>query len=232
MCLNASVTWATAGLGIATFLFVKAKGKPACYYMAPLYFSLMEIIQGFMYIELTHQSPLFLRILVYLAYLHVCFQPLVFNYWLGIFIRKEQQQIYYFILKLCFVGGLLLFSRVFITDLTPLCSDIEALCNITQKIYYGHHHIAWSLPLQTAGLHYFTPSIALHMFLFFIPGILLGLYRLMLLMFVMGPLVSYLITPDVSEQPAIWCVIGLWLLLMTLWAALYHKLPNWLVPKA
>jgi hypothetical protein len=230
MCFNASVSWATAALGIATFIFAKFKGKQACYYVAPAYFGLMEIIQGLMYFELQHSSERSVIFLVYLAYLHVCFQPLVFNYWLGIFILPEKRQIYDFSLKLSFVGGLLLFSRIFVTDITPLCSSFEALCNATPKIYYGFHHIAWALPLTAPGWSYITPSIALHMFLFFVPGFLFGLYRFMLLMIIMGPFLSSLISVDSNEQPAIWCVIGLWLLALTVWAVLYNKLPRWLLP--
>lgn len=229
MCFNPTITWATAGLGLATFIVAKAKNKPSTLYFPPLYFGFMEVLQGLMFMQLNHSSPFVIKFLVYLAYFHVCFQPLVFNYWLGYFIKPEQKKVYYFILKLCFAGGLFLLSRIFISDLTPLCQNYETLCSSKPQVFFGYHHIAWSLPLKAPGWQYITPSIALHMFLFFIPGVILGFYRLMLLFFILGPLLSSYITPNVSEQSSIWCVMGLWLLAITIFAVLFHP-PRWLFP--
>ncbi|MFZ2315744.1 MAG: DUF5765 domain-containing protein [Gammaproteobacteria bacterium] len=229
MCFNPMITWATAGLGLATFILVKAKKKPATLYLPPLYFGFMEMLQGIMYTQINSDSLFLVNFLVYFAYLHVCFQPLVVNYWLGYFIRPDQKKIYDFTLKLCFIGGLFLLSRVFVTGDAPLCNSFETLCSAKPEVFYGSHHIAWSLPLVAAGWKYFTPSIALHMFLFFIPGILFGFYRLMLLFFIFGPLLAAYITSNASEQSSIWCVIGLWWLVLTIFTAIYYP-PRWLFP--
>jgi hypothetical protein len=153
---------------------------------------------------------------------------LVINYWLGSFIGSKQQDTYRFTLKLCFAGGLLLLARLVITGASPLCPSEESLCYTTPTIFYGLYHVAWALPLKAAG--YVTPSIALHFFLFFIPGVFLGFYRLMALLFIFGPLLSSLITPIPSEQSSIWCVIGLWLLAITI-VATFYKPPRFLFPE-
>lgn len=229
MCFSPTITWLTAGLGITTGIITKYKNKPVSLYFAPIYFGCMELLQGLMYIQLDHPSSTFTNILVYLAYLHVCFQPLVFNYWLGSFIDPKYKQIHKFILQLCFVGGLFLLWRMFVTNAAPLCSSYETLCSATPSIFYGEHHIAWAIPLKGAGWNYVTPSIALHMFLFFIPGILVGLYRIVVLFFVLGPYLSALITSNPSEQSSIWCVIGLWLMVITIMTAYSHP-PRLLFP--
>jgi hypothetical protein len=229
MCFNPAITWGTAGLGIATFILAKVKQKPASLYFPPLYFGFMDILQGLMYIQLGPPSILFLNILVYTAYIHVCFQPLVFNFWLGSFIQNQYQQIYRYTLKLCFVAGLFLLYRMFVTAASPLCSSYETLCHATPTIFYGEHHIAWALPLLGAGWHYITPSIALHMFLFFIPGLFMGLYRLMLIFFFLGPYLAAHITANPSEQSSIWCVMGLWLLAITIISVMYYP-PRFLFP--
>ena len=234
MCFDPVITWSTAGLGLLTCLVAKRKKKPATLYFAPAYFGFMEVLQGLMYTQLGASPNLFMKILVYIAYTHVCFQPLVFNHWLGSFVVPDKKSIHAFTLKLCVIGGVFMLYRAFNippfggTDV-PLCPEYEALCSSTLQVYYGHHHIVWSLPLLAPGWKYATPSIFLHMFLFFIPGSVVGLYRLCIVFFVLGPIVSAYITPNVSEQPAIWCVIGLWLLAVTVWAS-FSKLPKFLVP--
>lgn len=230
MCFNPAVSWITAGLGLTVGIIAKSKNKPASLYFPPIYFALMEILQGLMYTQLKDPSQIFSLILIYTAYFHVCFQPLVINYWLGFFIKNKKRELYHFTLKLCFVGGLLLLFRVFISGDAPLCSPYESLCSVSPQIYFGYHHIVWSIPLAGAGWNYVTPSIALHMFLFFIPGILLGFYRLMLIFFILGPYLSTFITSNPSEQSSIWCIIGLWLLAATVLAAL-NKMPAFLLPK-
>lgn len=227
MCFNPLITWSTAGLGLATCLIAKKRKKPAALYFAPAYFGFMEVLQGLMYTQLGKPASLFSNLLVYIAYTHVCFQPLVFNHWLGSFIAPDKAHIHRFVLKLCAVGGLFMLYRVHAT--TPLCPPYEALCSSTPKVYYGFHHITWSLPLLAPGWKYITPSIFTHMFLFFIPGALLGLYRMTVIFFLLGPVVSAYITPNVSEQPAIWCVIGLWLLALTVWTSFY-RLPSFIAP--
>lgn len=230
MCFSPLVTWSTAGLGFATSLFAISKNKPATLYLPPAYFGFMEVLQGLMYIELHFPSQWIVNILVYTAYIHVCFQPLVFNYWLGSFINPAKKAIYRFTLQLCFIGALFLLSRMFMSGATPLCNSYETLCSATPQVYYGFHHIVWSIPLAAGGFRYVTPSIFLHMFLFFMPGVLFGLYRLMIAFFVLGPLLAAYITPNVSEQSSIWCVMGLWLLVITIWASIANP-PRFLIPR-
>ena len=228
MCFNPLITWTTAGLGIVTGIFLKSKHQPRSLYLPPIYFSCMEILQGLMYAQLHHKTAIIVQILVYLAYVHVCFQPLVLNYWLGTFLNSKQKSLYIFTIKLCLVGGVLLLSRIFLLPNTPMCSTYETLCSPNgPHIFYGIRHIAWELSLKGAGWNYITPSIGLHMFLFFIPGIFLGFCRLMLLFFLAGPFLAAYLTPNASEQSSIWCVIGLWWLVITI-LFYYNKAPKWL----
>ena len=230
MCFSPLLTWMTASAGITAAIAVKLANKPANYSIPLVYFASMEILQGLMYTQVNHPHSLFTSILIYLAYLNVSFQPLIINYWLGAFISKKQISTYYFTLKLSFIGGLLLLSRIVLFENTPLCSSYETLCSPTPIIFQGVRHIAWSLPLTGAGWNYVNPSIALHMFLFFIPGLLLGFYRLMITFFILGPYLATILSPLPSEQSSIWCVIGLWLLIITVLSC-WHKPPRFLIPK-
>lgn len=230
MCFNPLLTWITAGVGMTTVIAAWIKNKPANLYLPLAYFACMEVLQGLMYTQLNNPSPLFARFLIYTAYFHVSFQPLAINYWLGSFISDSEKAVYHFTLKFSFIGGLFLLSRVYLTAAAPLCSSYETLCSATPTIFQGLHHISWSLPLTGAGWNYVHPSIALHMFLFFIPGVLLGFYRLMTIFFIFGPFLASILTPIPSEQSSIWCVIGLWLLAITILACWYQP-PRFLIPK-
>ena len=230
MCFSPILTWVTASIGLSAAAIVYANKKPANLYFPLIYFSSMEVLQGIMYLQLDDPTAWLVKLLVYSAYLHVSFQPLVINYWLGAFINESQRAAYQFTLKLSVIGGLLLLSRVYLAHDTPLCSSYETLCSATPTIFNGLHHIAWSLPLTGAGWNYVNPSIALHMFLFFIPGVLLGFYRLMAIFFLLGPFLSAYLTPNPSEQSSIWCIIGIWLLAITILTCV-RKPPHWLIPE-
>ena len=216
MCFNATISWGTAAVGLSASIFLWMKHRPRTAWLPLAYFACMEILQGLMYTQLGHPMSLFGGCLITVAYVHVCFQPLVFNYWLGTFILPHNRQAYQFTLRLCFIGGLFLLSRMWTTELSPLCDSWEALCAKKAIIFYGQHNIAWALPLKAGGFDYVTPSLFLHMFLFFIPGLLLGVPRLVILMFLGGPWLASFISSIPSEQSSIWCIIGLWMLVVTM----------------
>ena len=236
MCFNPLITWSTAGLGLATGVFAYAKQKPATLYAPPAYFAFMEVLQGLMYTQLHHPEAWIVKILVYTAYVHVCFQPFVFNYWLSSFmgqnpIDRNTLTRHSYALKLCLCGAMFMALRMFIIrDVTPLCSDYEALCKETPSVFFGEHHVAWALPLIGGGWNYLFPSIFLHMFLFFIPSLLNGHHRISISFFLLGPYLAAKITSNPHEQSSIWCVIGLWLLVLTV-AAAFKKMPAFLLPK-
>lgn len=107
------------------------------------------------------------------------------------------------------------------------CARFDAMCGQELCTYVpstgagGSGHLAWSLPLLPSS--YFAPNSALHFFVFFMPGLVLGRHlvdRLMIpVLLLSGPLVSMWLSaspaangrPPASyahEWPSVWCMLS------------------------
>lgn len=111
------------------------------------------------------------------------------------------------------------------------CGKFDALCGRQLCTYKplpgqgGSGHLAWSLPLLPST--YFLPNAALHFFVFFMPGFVMGRHLVDYLMFpvllLTGPLVSMWLsaTPATTgaaagalsasyghEWPSVWCMLS------------------------
>lgn len=76
----------------------------------------------------------------------------------------------------------------------------------------GTGHLAWAVPMYQTT--YLMPSVSLHCFLFFAPALVsyqskFDLRLISIILFLTGPgVVNYMITDNLGEQPAIWCVLS------------------------
>lgn len=200
MCFSQPMSL-TIGLGgVLAGLYIFSLNKYAG--IGLIYFSLMEIIQFFQYGVIDKCDDPWNKFLTNLGYLHICFQPLFFNIWLFAFIKKPS----FVFLYMSFVAGLLLMSRLFNVGSDELCdTKSEALCGSRTCSFMGERHVAWNLRLRAAGKNYYTPSIALHFFMFFIPTLVTFQPVPIMAMLLAGPWLSLFLTNNIHEQPAIWC---------------------------
>jgi hypothetical protein len=84
----------------------------------------------------------------------------------------------------------------------PLCGD--QICSVS-----GNWHIAWELPLNGLvwpALGYFIPA--------FLLPLLYGSWRFTLYQTLAGPLLASLLTDNINEWPAVWCLLSIGLLLL------------------
>lgn len=200
MCFSQPMSL-TIGLGgVLAGLYIFSLNKYAG--IGLIYFSLMEIIQFFQYGVIDKCDDPWNKFLTNLGYLHISFQPLFFNIWLFAFIKKPS----FAFLYMAFLAGLLLMSRLFNVGSDELCdTKSEALCGSRTCSFMGERHVAWNLRLRAAGKNYYTPSIALHFFMFFIPTLVTFQPVPIMAMLLAGPWLSLFLTNNIHEQPAIWC---------------------------
>lgn len=222
MCFKLEISFTIGIIGIISSLILFYNK----YYYASIgtfYFSLMEIIQGFQYFVIDKCDNQINVLLTYLGYLHICFQPFFISIWLYEFVNKKKCFDNYlkFILGICFFGGLLLLSRVFVND--KLCdTKTEHLCGKKTCSKSGIYHIIWQIRLRAAGSYWITPSIGLHFFLWVCPFIVFGLlfknYKIILftLVTILIPTILFYILHQyndlkyedtIHEVASIWCIL-------------------------
>ena len=86
----------------------------------------------------------------------------------------------------------------------PFCS--EHLCSVS-----GNWHIAWGAPLNNITwlyLGYFIPA--------FLLPILYGSWKFTLYHILVGPVLAGLLTNNINEWPAVWCLMSIGLLLVVI----------------
>lgn len=210
MCFNATISLSIGVIGLLTSLYFYKKNIYASIGIG--YLALMEILQFFQYRVINQCNNNYNKFLTILGYIHICFQPLFFNIWLFAFTKKR----YFVFLYLSFIAGLLLMSRLFFVQDNELCDNKnEPLCGKTTCAFSGNRHIAWNIRLRAPGKYWFTPSIGLHFFMWFIPVLTIFELKPILAMLLTGPYLGMILTNNIHEQPAIWCYTALGQMLLT-----------------
>jgi hypothetical protein len=213
MCFSQPMSLAIGLGGILLGLYFFTINKYAA--IGILYFALMEIIQFFQYSVIDKCDDPWNKFLTNLGYLHISFQPVFWNIWLFAFVEKPMWIFVY----MSIAAGLLLFSRIFNVKDDELCDTRnEPLCGKQTCAFTGERHVAWNVRLRAAGANYYTPSIALHFFMLFIPTLVTFQAKPIIAMLLAGPWFGLLLTSNIHEAPAIWCytVIAQFLISQTL----------------
>lgn len=215
MCFSMEMSYGISAAAALSAYALHRKGAPKSASVPVFYFGAMEAIQGTQYLVINQCGHGLNVFLIYLAYLHICFQPYVFNLWVTFFIEnKKKAEIFWkYTSRLCLIGAAFMLSRVWIGPYNMCPAGSEVFCAIDPCAYTGNLHISWQLPLRDAG--YLTPSIFIHFFLWFVPAIVIGKLWLSALIFATGPVLSKIMTDDINEQPVIWCIFSTIQMLIT-----------------
>lgn len=223
MCWSGEASFAVASVGAVAAGYLKYKGAKWDRVLPPLYFCLMEALQGFgyMYVNMCDLYPN--KAIALISYLHICFQPFFLSMLHLSFVDDENRKktLSKIMYTASAVGCGVLIAQLFHFGNFGKCiPGKESLCGDILCTYKGNWHIAWKLPLQridtARGLSYVLP-------VFFLP-LFLGLWPFPVFHVITGPYFASLMTNDVNETPAIWCLLSEFLLM-----ALYIKpLNNWI----
>ena len=209
MCFSENSSFAIGIAGILSSVYFYNKNVYASIGIG--YFAIMEILQFFQYKVINECDNIYNKILTNLGYIHICFQPLFVNLWLFAFTKPNFTFIY-----MSFFAGLLLASRLLFVEDSELCDgNNEPLCGTKTCSISGKRHIAWNVRLRAPGKNWFTPSIGLHFFMWFIPVLTIFELKPILAILLTGPYLGFLLTNNIHEQPAIWCYTAIGQMLLT-----------------
>ena len=185
------------------------------------YFTIMQLIQyiGYLYIDQCNHP--INRLMSYLNYIHLAFQPIIFIIGFNSLFKKikvttktEYSTVNNFV-GFAFIIGMLLILRLIPINISnnhnyKLERENCVWCGNTCS-YSGIKHISFKLPLRN-NPQYLTPTMFTHFALFYLPFILLfnkKVSLIMLLIFISSliPSIIFKITP--AETGTIWCSISI-----------------------
>jgi hypothetical protein len=212
---------AFAALGLFASYWIYSKTSNTALASGVFFFFTMELLQAIQYFFIAPNldSPIcdtiINQVLTVLGFLHICLQP-YFCHVINASLTKNEKYIdrYMVIKKLCLIGGGMLFARFLIANVweqTLVGPSTEWLRGEKLCTYRGNYHLAWSVPM--ADPTYIIPGAAIHSFLMFAPFFALhekkGMVIQGIFLFVFGPYLAGLITPNLMEQASIWCFFSI-----------------------
>jgi len=219
MCWSgeASGVLAVAGLGTAVYIYQKGESKEL--WIPLVYFALMELLQAFTYVYIDECDLPQNQILTLFGYLHIAFQPFFVNMVAMYFIpEKVKLKIRTTVYTLSAIAAVAMMVKMYPFAWAGVCKvGVEGFCGTQTCSVSGAWHIAWQLPLNGLmsgdvswlpgyewGLHVFAYALAA----FYLP-VLYGSWRFVGFHYLIGPLISDILTDDPNEYAAVWCLFSI-----------------------
>jgi len=235
MCFSGEMSAAFAALGLLLTWWIKTRTCNNMLAAGVFFYFTMEMLQAIQYfyglatdLGTSGCDDLFNKFLTIIGFVHICAQPFFCHIINEALSQKPQKGFsdahnrklskyhhqYQLIRKLCILGGLMVFARwpmSYIPGWSPTINNHSyewirgnEICMFKNKSMY---HLGWSIPMADAT--YNIAGISLHLFLMFGPFFAMYEKRGMVVqgcfLYLTGPFMASLITPNLFEQASIWC---------------------------
>lgn len=219
MCWSGEASGVLAAVGLSTAVYVARRGESWELWVPLTYFALMELLQALTYIYIDLCGLPQNQILTLLGYVHIAFQPVFANMVALYFVPEAvKARIGKWVYAVCFAAAVAMFIKMYPFAWAGACHvGEEIFCGPTICSVSGDWHIAWQMPLngitfeelsqvlgRQYGLHEWAYVISA-----FIQPLLYGSWRFVLFHWVVGPLLSDVLTTDPNEYAAVWCLLSI-----------------------
>lgn len=219
MCWSAEASTAMAAAGFGLAIYTARKGEPVAFWGVLGFFSLMEVIQAASYPVLGQCQNPANQWLTRLAYLHISLHPFAFNALAMQMIPADiRARIRLPVYALCAAATAYTLAQLIPFAEAGQCATHRAMCGTGFCTLPGVWHLAWEMPVNGWGNGMMFSEIPLFRLfpngyigyglgVTFLP-LLYGAWRITAFQFAMGPVLSSFLTPNINEQPAIWCLMS------------------------
>jgi hypothetical protein len=208
MCWSGEASFAlsAAGLGATAYL-IKSKEEKVLW-IPLLYFTAMELLQGFNYFWIGECGLPQNQIFALLGYVHIMFQSFFCNAVALYFIPKQvRDNIAGYVYAACLLVPFVFIHKLYPFDWAGACPvGKEPLCGVSLCGLRGEWHIiAWELPLNGI-LSYWLPDMTgpVATRLGF-PIVFGGIHSIAYSLTVFASL----LTSNINEIPAVWCLFSI-----------------------
>jgi hypothetical protein len=218
MCWSGEASAVLASVGIGSTAYAAWKGEPPALWIALGYFSLMELLQAFTYSVIDKCALPSNQIATILGYLHITFQPFFINAMSLYFIPKDvAKKVAPWAYAVCCGSALFMLLQLYPFEWAGHCTPGHSLCGPRLCSVHGQWHIAWQVPTNGMGEWFTTPpakSFPTFLLAAFIVPMIYGSWRLTIYHSIMGPGLAVLLTNNLNERPAVWCLLSIGILLL------------------
>lgn len=226
MCWSGEASATLATIGLTSTAYVAWKGEKKAFWIPLGYFSLMELLQAFTYTVIDRPELPLNQILTLLGVLHIIFQPFFISAVALEFIpEKIRNRVSPFIYGMCFVGAILMCLKLYPFEWAGHCTiGYEPLCASQLCSVSGNWHIAWNVPMN--GLKWLTLGYYIPVF---VAPLIYGSWKFTLYHIIVGPSAARILTDNINEWPAVWCLLSIGMFLIAIKTPLRQMLyvKNW-----
>jgi hypothetical protein len=213
---------AVLALGTVATVVTLKRGDPPAVPLALGYFTGMEALQLAGYAVLDACGNPLNQVVTLLSFLHIAFQPFILNaFALELVPAADKARARPWVYGGCALASLAMLLQVYPFEWAGSCSPGAALCGPALCTVAGEWHIAWHVPYNgllvpfeaLLGTWFGLPT---YVAAFFLLPLAYGAWRFVAFHFLAGPILVSLLTRDLNEMPAIWCLFSVGLMALSL----------------
>jgi hypothetical protein len=228
MCWSGEASAVLAGVGLGSTIYAAWKREPTALWVTLGYFSLMELLQAFTYSVIDKCALPSNQIATLLGFLHITFQPFFINALALYFIPKHvAKKVAPWAYAVCAGSALFMILQLYPFEWAGHCTPGHSLCGPRLCSVHGNWHIAWQVPTNGMGEWFTVPpakSFPTYLLAAFITPMLYGSWRLTSYQAALGPGLSILLTNNLNERPAVWCLLSIGIMLLIVKSPLRRQL--------
>ncbi len=224
MCWSLAASASMVAVGSAATVFAVRRRLPTAFPVALGYFTLMEGLQSVGYLVVDGCGEPVNRAVTLLSYLHIAFQPFFINALaLELVPAQVRSRVWRAAHAMSAVSAAVMLAQLM--DIDGTCRIGQPLCGTALCLRSGTWHIAWDVPYnglmepidRLLGLNLGFPT---YFFATFVMPLLYGSWRFVLVNLAAGPVLANVVTKDVNEVPAIWCLFSIAIIVLAAWPRL------------
>ncbi len=245
MCWSAeaSAVFAVAGIGITGF--AAFRGQPKALWLTLGFFSGMEVLQAVSYGSIDQCGQSENLWVSRLSFAHLMFHPFFFNALALHFVSDDvRQRVQGWVYGACAVAAILMFLQLRPVTGGEVCAGHRAMCGLDFCTFSGNWHLAWQFPFNGWGngfadhwnpiVRWFPNALVPYSIMVFIAPLVYGASKITAVQYLVGPVLAALLTDNIHEQPAVWCLLSFWIAFVVVFSPLRRWLrqDGWVIGRS
>lgn len=223
MCWSEPVSIGMTAIGVAAVAVTIHRGRPTVIPLTIGYFTAMEALQVVGYAVVDVCGAPLNQLVAFLSVLHIIFQPFFINaFAMELVEPRPSPRVRIAAYGVCALSAAVMLTQLYPFDWAGSCRPGGTLCGPEVCTVSGEWHIGWTFPFNglanwigelAPGLPSAFPTYVLAAF---VAPIFYGAWRFVLFHALLGPGLASLLTDDPNELPAIWCLLSIGIVLLSL----------------
>lgn len=222
MCWSVEASVGMVAVGTVASVVTYRRGDAPAIWLTLGYFAIMEALQVAGYAVLDQCGSAANTSVTVLSYLHIVIQPFFINaFAMELVPAPVKRRVRVGVFAACAVSSLVMLAQIIPAPALGNCAPGTAMCAERWCTVSGNWHIAWDVPyngllVDIERMFGTFSGFPTYLITVFIVPLIYGAWRFVVVHAVAGPLLAAYLTTNPNEMPAIWCLLSIAILLISL----------------